>query len=149
MILDTLKRHAAYHALNPRLAKAFTYLWNTDLKALPEGKHAIDGDDIFINVMSGDLKQPQDAPLEAHDKYIDIQVLITGEEERYGWRARAACTSPRGEMSVEKDALFFDDRPDTSFTLRTGEFVIFFPDDVHAPMMGSGHVKKCIVKVLA
>jgi len=148
MILDTLKKQTAYHALNPRLARAFACLQNIDLQTLPDGKHVIDGDDIFINVMSGNLKQPQDAPLEVHDKYLDIQMLITGEEERYGWRSRSACVSPRGEMSLEKDVLFFDDRPDTSFTLRTGEFVIFFPDDAHAPMMGNGYVKKCIVKVL-
>ena len=147
MILDTLKGHAAWHTLNPRLEKAFAYLLNTDLKALPDGKHAIDGDEIFINVMSGNLKMVQDAPLEVHDKYIDIQVLISGEEEGYGWRTRSACTMPRGEMSVEKDLLLFDDLPDTLFTLRRGEFVIFFPGDAHAPMIGSGEVKKCIVKV--
>lgn len=58
MILDSLENRARYYALNPRLEKAFDYLLSTDLGALPAGRHAIDGDDVFINVMDVDLKRP-------------------------------------------------------------------------------------------
>ena len=61
MILDSLENRARYYALNPRLEKAFDYLLSTDLGALPAGRHAIDGDDVFINVMDVDLKRPADA----------------------------------------------------------------------------------------
>ena len=55
MILDSLENRARYYALNPRLEKAFDYLLSTDLGALPAGRHAIDGDDVFITVMESDL----------------------------------------------------------------------------------------------
>ena len=71
MILDSLENRARYYALNPRLEKAFDYLLSTDLGALPAGRHAIDGDDVFINVMDVDLKRPADAKLEIHDRYLD------------------------------------------------------------------------------
>ena len=84
MILDSLENRARYYALNPRLEKAFDYLLSTDLGALPAGRHAIDGDDVFINVMDVDLKRPADAKLEIHDRYLDIQVLVRGEREASG-----------------------------------------------------------------
>ncbi|MBP8115537.1 MAG: YhcH/YjgK/YiaL family protein, partial [Chitinophagaceae bacterium] len=33
------------------------------------------------------------------------------------------------------------------FQLTNGQFVIFFPEDVHAPMIGEGDIKKLVIKV--
>ena len=100
MILDSLENRARYYALNPRLEKAFDYLLSTDLGALPAGRHAIDGDDVFINVMDVDLKRPADAKLEIHDRYLDIQVLVRGEREAFGWSQRDRVTRPLGAFDV-------------------------------------------------
>ncbi len=37
--------------------------------------------------------------------------------------------------------------PDMYFKLTAGQFAIFFPEDVHAPMIGEGTIKKLIIKV--
>ena len=91
MIFDSLKNHALYHALCPRFERAFDYILSTDLAALAAGRHAIDGDDIFVNVIECDLKKPADAKLEIHDEYIDIQVVVSGLES-FGWSERADVT---------------------------------------------------------
>ena len=148
MIFDALSNEACYEALNPRFAKAFAYLKTVDLATIAEGKYEIDGQEVFMSVMERDLKTPEQAALEVHDKYIDIQVVIAGVES-FGWKDRRACASPRGEMSVEKDILFYDDKPSTYFSLMPGEFAIFFPGDAHAPLVGDGRIKKCVIKVLA
>ena len=75
-----------------------------------------------------------------------IANACTGEEG-YGWRSVASCTAPRGTYCAERDILFYDDRPDTFLTLRPGGMAVFFPSDAHAPLIGSGEVRKCIVKV--
>jgi beta-galactosidase beta subunit len=31
--------------------------------------------------------------------------------------------------------------------LTNGQFVIFFPEDVHAPMIGDAEIKKLVIKV--
>ncbi len=147
MIFDHCNNMRLYQAVNPRFAKAFDFLERTDLKALPEGRHEIDGEDVFISVMERDLKKPADAALEVHDKYIDIQVIIAGDDESFGWSDRKDCASPRGAMDTAKDILFFEDKPQTYFTLKAGQMAIFFPGDAHAPLVGEGHVKKCVVKV--
>jgi len=61
---------------------------------------------------------------------------------------RGELTAPRGEMDAGRDILFFDDAPQTHLTLHSGQMCIFFPEDGHAPMIGTGDVVKCIVKIL-
>lgn len=148
MIFDSLENGACYYSVAPRLRQAFEYVARTDLAALEPGRHAIDGDEIFVNIMECDLKNPEDAPLEVHDKYIDIQILLAGEAETMGWCERRACRQPRGEFDAERDILFYEDRPQTFFEVVPGQFVIFLPEDAHAPMIGRGRIKKAIVKVL-
>lgn len=146
MIFDSLKNSALYRGIHPRLERAFAYLEATDLERLEPGRHTIDGDDMFINVMELELKKPADAKLEVHDAYLDIQVVIRGRES-FGWSERAALTRPLGAFDSQRDIRFFDDEPQTRYTLLPGQFTIFLPDDAHAPMIGEGTAKKAILKV--
>lgn len=147
MILDSLKNRALYYSVSPRLQKAFELFAATDWSAVEPGKHALDGDDIFVNLMEIDLKKKEDAKLEVHDEYIDIQVLVCGEEEAFGWSERKELKQPLGAFDAEKDIQFFDDVPQTYYTLRPGQFTILMPEDGHAPMVGWGRIRKAIVKV--
>lgn len=147
MILDSLDNSALYDAVSPRLKKAFQYIASTDWQAIEAGIHELDGRDIFVNVMEVDLKKPVDAKLEIHNAYLDIQVLIRGEREDFGWSPRAVVRKPLGEFDAEKDIQLFDDVPQTYYTLLPGQFTILLPEDAHAPMVGEGKVKKIIVKV--
>lgn len=146
MIFDSLKNSALYYPVSPRL-KAFGFIASTDWETMEPGIHELDGKDIYVNVMEPELKKPADAKLEIHDAYIDIQVLIRGEQETFGWSERADLRKPLGEFDAGKDIRFFDDEPQTFYTLRPGQFTIFFPEDGHAPMIGEGNVRKIIVKV--
>ena len=148
MILDSLKNAELYYSLNPRLKVAFDWLRETDVKILAPGRHAIQGDEVFVNVMELDLKPRYEALLEVHDKYVDIQVLVSGGKEEFGWLERKDCKRAKAEFDVEKDVQFYTDEPQTYYTLREGQFTILYPEDAHAPMLGEGHAKKLIFKVL-
>lgn len=148
MIIDSLDNNARCGAVHPRLRKAFAYLAATDLSTLEAGRHLLDGEDIFVNVMEPTLKRKEEAPLEVHDAYIDIQLILTqGACETFGWSERRDCRQPCGVFDAAKDILFYQDTPQTYFTLRHGQFVVFFPEDAHAPMVGEGTIRKAIVKV--
>lgn len=146
MILDTLQNRELYYTLSPRLRRAFEWLEQTDVTALAPGRHDIEGDDIFVNVSELDLRPRSAAALEVHNKYIDIQVVFGGVEE-FGWSPRSAVQLPRAEFDSDKDIQFFDDIPQTFYSVREGEFTILMPEDAHAPMLGEGHVRKLIFKV--
>ena len=62
---------------NPYYAAAMEYIRNNDLNALENGKHILDGDNLFVNIVDSQMKTPQQARLEVHDQYIDIQVPLS------------------------------------------------------------------------
>ncbi len=113
---------------------------------MPAGRHAIDGDDVFINVMDVDLKRPADAKLEIHDRYLDIQVLVRGEREAFGWSQRDRVTRPLGAFDVQKDIRFYDDVPQTYYEVTPGQFTLFSRRCAR-PDGGRGTIRKVIVKV--
>lgn len=147
MILDSLKNAAQYYSLHPRFKTVFDYIASHDLAAMECGRHDIDGDNIFVNVQELDLRPESEARLELHRKYIDIQLLLEGTDEIFGWSEKIDCVKPEAEFDVEKDVQFFTDVPQCFYSVKKGQFSILFPEDGHAPMLGKGHVKKCIFKI--
>ncbi|HVG13767.1 MAG TPA: YhcH/YjgK/YiaL family protein [Chitinophagaceae bacterium] len=146
MIIDTLDNAHKYTNLHPRFEKAFQFIRNESLEALQPGKFEIDGKDIHASVSLKEGYRKEEAKFEAHNHYIDIQVCPEGSETM-GWKPRAKCVTEKEPYNAEKDVTFFSDTPDTYFTLTAGQFVIFYPEDVHAPMIGEGPVKKLVVKI--
>lgn len=147
MIFDSLKNSALYEGVHPRMKRAFELIASTDWHAMEPGIHELDGRDIYVNVMERPLKTKKDAKIEVHNEYIDIQVLLSGTSEVFGWSERCNLKQPLGAFDAAKDVQLFDDEPQTYYTLRPGQFTILFPEDGHAPMVGEGTVRKIIVKV--
>ena len=147
MIVDTLNNASKYYSAHPLFAKAFEYIRQTDLANAADGKADIaDGLKSIFSNSPGKTKEASLAKFECHNKNIDIQVCISGEET-IGWKPREKCVTPNGEYNAEKDVQFYNDAPDTFFQLNNGQFAIFFPEDVHAPMIGEGNIKKLVIKV--
>ncbi|MFI3305945.1 MAG: YhcH/YjgK/YiaL family protein [Rikenellaceae bacterium] len=147
MILDSLKNSSLYASVCPRMERAFELIAAIDLASLPVGKHLLDGEDIFVNIMEPSLKSSEDAKLEIHNVYADIQILLIGDEEGFGWSEREGLSDAVAEFDTEKDVQFWNDAHQTTYYLRKGQFTILMPEDAHAPMIGTGDVKKAIVKV--
>lgn len=131
---------------NPNYLKALDYIENTDLNELELGKHFIDGDNLFVNIVDSQLKTPEQARLEVHDVYIDIQVPLS-MPENFGVKPRRECAEPDGEFNTEKDILFFKDKDWTTVTVKPGEAITFDPETAHAPLIGEGTIHKAIFKV--
>lgn len=148
MIIDSLANAQKYYAVHPLFEKAFVYINQTDLAAAIPGKYDINGDDLraIYSDKVGMSAAESILKFECHDKHIDIQLVIRGNET-IGWKPRNTCLAQKGEYNVEKDVLFYNDVPDMYFGLTDLQFVIFFPEDVHAPMIAEDAVKKLVIKV--
>lgn len=131
---------------NQFFAEALEYIRNNDLASMECGSYEIDGRNLFVNIVEKDLKDLSEARLEVHDKYIDIQVPLSGEES-FGVQLRDRCKEAEGLMDAEGDILFFNDKITRTLTLKAGEMLAFGPDIAHAPLIGSGTIKKAIFKV--
>ena len=149
MIIGSLKNTERVEALNPHFKKVFDYIKSHDLTVAPVGKIEIDGDNAWINVSEVQGKEKSVAKLETHDKYIDIQLPLTGQET-FGWQGRELLIHEKdGGYNEVKDITFYSDEAPLFFTLKAGEFGVFFPEDGHAPCIGEGNIKKVVVKVKA
>ncbi|MBR6759976.1 MAG: YhcH/YjgK/YiaL family protein [Alistipes sp.] len=149
MILDSLKNKEQYVSLHPRFKQVFDYIDTHDLAAMELGRHDVDGDNIFVMVQELELRPLEQARLELHRKYIDIQLVLRGDEEVFGWSEKKDCLKPETEFDEAKDIQLFVDTPQCFYTVREGQFSVLYPEDGHAPMLGKGKVKKCIFKILA
>lgn len=146
MIFDVLDNAHRYQNLNQRFAKAIEFLRRSDLKNLPEGKYEIDGEHIYAIVSKGPGRKKENAQLEIHMRYIDIQFVLAGTDEM-GWKSRSRCKEAAGEYDQKNDVQCFKDEPDTWFSTGFGAFAIFFPEDAHMPLISPGMLHKVVVKV--
>ena len=148
MIIDTIENLGKYVALNPLFADVVEFLKNNDLQTIEEGKHFIKDKDLFVNIQVAKGKTQEAAVLETHIEMIDIQIPITCEET-FGYTP--LCDLPDFEYNAEKDITKYGDtKAQTYVTVKPGQFVIFFPQDGHAPcIINQPEIKKAIFKVNA
>ena len=147
MIYDTLENAENYYGVSPRLAEALKILSDTDFSQLENGRHDIDGENIFMNISQYETKTENNHP-EAHKKYIDIQYLISGTE--LVGVAPLAAMEEVYDPKKGSDCILYTGKTEP-LTLGNGTFMILFPQDAHAPGIAVGQpetVRKAVVKVL-
>jgi biofilm protein TabA len=150
MILDRLENAERHGSLGAEIALAFDYLRRTDFTGVASGRYTLDGDRVYAIVQRYRPKPLADALWEAHRRYVDVQYMAAGSE-------RMGCTPLQDGLTIQKgydpdgDAILF--RADGElFRIDAGSFVIFTPDDVHAPGLAidgpdsAGEVCKVVVK---
>lgn len=150
MIIDTLN-HAEKTAFYPQaIRKALRAVINQEPHALPPGKYIVDGDNLFFNVVEGESKPLAEQRPEYHRQYIDIHIVLKGEE--------IIGAGNKGLEIVEDGA--FNDAHDIGFCtqissetlihLHPEEIAIIFPGELHRPMssLGAGApLRKIIIKI--
>lgn len=145
MIIDSLTNIGKYVALNPLFQDVADYVRNNDLASKAEGKVLIKGEDLFANFVVTKGKTKEEAKLETHDKMIDIQIPISGAEIM-GYTPRVDLIEQ--PYNAEKDITFYDGLAQQYVTIYPGMFVIFFPEDGHAPAISNADkLRKVIFKV--
>ena len=149
MIVDTIANAHKYFSVHPLFAKAFDFINQTDLANEPDGKSDIaEGLKAIFSNKPGVAAAASVAKFECHNSNIDIQLCIKGSET-IGWMPREKCVTENGGFNPDKDVQLYNEQPDMFFQLTDGQFAIFFPEDVHAPMIGDGvsDIKKLVIKV--
>lgn len=144
MIVDTLEALPQYTALNPLFAEVVRFLAEHDLRTLTPGRHDILGDDLYVNIQEAKARTREEARLESHQRMVDIQVPLTAEEEMGYCPLSLLAEAP---YDAQDDIAFYPEAPTTYFTVQPGQFVMFFPQDGHAPAISANGLRKAIFKV--
>lgn len=149
MIIDTIENISKYNK-DAVWLKVVNFIKNID-NDLDDGEYEIDGTNIFARVMTYDTKNIEDAYPEAHKQYIDIQLVLSGEE-MVVWAPVCELLN-RTSYDEEQDVAFYERKSIISSTsiLVPGYFMAFFPEDGHMPSLSTGEtpckVKKIVIKI--
>jgi YhcH/YjgK/YiaL family protein len=142
--IDDLKR---YRGMSPRLDCAFDWIMDGSWKGLADGRHAIQGEEIYALVQRYETRELSAGKLEAHRKYIDIQMLAGGEELIH-------VTPAEGLEVIEAykpDIEFFSmpaGGPVHVVHLKPGVVAVLFPEDAHMPCLRCGEAAAAATKVV-
>jgi YhcH/YjgK/YiaL family protein len=147
MIQANLQDSARYECLHPLFKQVFDYIKANDLSKVPASRIELDGSKLFINVVDTQLIPAASVKLEAHRKYIDIHVPLT-QAELIACEHISGVGESEAPFDEENDFALYTYSQPTWSLVKPGEFLIVYPEDTHAPLVGNGLQRKLIVKVL-
>ncbi|CAH6660602.1 N-acetylneuraminate anomerase [Pseudocitrobacter vendiensis] len=137
--------------LHPVLAEALTLALTARPQEKSPGRYELRGDDIFMNVMTFATQPAESKKAELHAQYVDIQLLLSGEERILFGVAGAARQCE--EVHTDEDyQLCSAIENEQAVTLKPGMFAVFMPGEPHKPgctVALSQEIKKTVVKVRA
>lgn len=146
MIKDSIKNADVYRGIHLGIDAVLNSLSAGEAREWEVGRHDIQGDDVFCLIQEYQTKAA--GKIEAHNRYIDVQVVIEGVE-RIDYKDRSLLESD-GIFNNDKDIGFFKGDGDP-VVISKGEFAVFFPGDGHAPGLTQGEspcrVRKAVYKV--
>lgn len=150
MIVGMLCNAERYRGLSKNLDIAFEWLSQMSWKSLPAGKYPIQDDAVFALVQEYTTKGHAACRFETHRKYIDIQMMIAGEEIIESTPSQDLKTAEPYVPDIEFYSTPADQRANT-LAMIPECFAIFFPEDAHRPGMRIGdeprNVRKLVIKV--
>ncbi len=135
--------------------EGIAWLQKTDLNALPLGRQEIDGSRIYANLQKYETKPEAELAVEAHYRYIDVQLILSGTE-KIGVVPLCSDFEVVKPYSQKDDFyLLTTDAMNAAkaswLTLSGGELVILTPNDPHAPSLTAdepSQIHKVVVKCL-
>jgi len=146
MIHDQFQNSQTYEGLSPSLKKAFDFIRSTNLDELEDGRHEIDGDNVFALAFGYTTKLEADCITEAHFAHIDVHYIISGAE--IVGQSILEGQIPT-ETNQEKDYAFYKTELNY-FKLDAGKFAVFFPHDIHLTGKQEKHpieLRKLVIKI--
>ena len=148
MIIDHISNIRRYQKLHKHFPEIIEHLEKTNIKTLSTGKHVIIKDQAYVSIDKVPARNKENAYLEAHRKYIDIQIIFSGLDAM-GWKSVLHCTQVQKDYDKEKDIIFYKDAPDFFVPVAPEFFVIFLPEDAHMPLIGTEEIYKAVLKIKA
>lgn len=146
MILSTLKNSGRIESLHPRFKQLFDFVRSNDFLNRETGRIELDGDNLFINNVHPQMLLVEEQALEVHRDYIDIHIPLD-KTEIIGWKPTDDCIKEKSAYDAINDYALYSDESVNLVKVEPGEFLIVYPEDAHAPIIGKGKIRKLIAKV--
>lgn len=122
-------------------AEALAHLEGPALRRLPAGRHPIDGDRLFANIVRDATRDPSTAEFEAHRKYADIHFLVSGSE-MIGYVPIEGLKVTKEYREADDIAFYARPARFTRIVLEPGRLALFLPNQPHLPNCHAGRPDK-------
>lgn len=143
MIVDYLENIGLYSNVSVDFSDAIEFALS--LKDKPIGRY--EKDDYFVLVQQGETNHFQDQKFETHKKYIDVQILLEGQEYmEWQYSKKLEIYTPHCD---DKDAEFYTGEG-IKMKFDKTMFAIFYPTDAHKACLHldvQTKYKKLVVKL--
>lgn len=145
MIMDKLEHFGYYQRCVPQLWDAVRFAERVQKEHLPVGKYLVGKD--FAFVQEGQTRSFEEADFETHDKYLDVQILLDGNEMwEYADKAELTVKTP---YDAKTDIEWLTGKGDR-IRMKPGMFYLVYPTDGHKPCCHEGtpsFYRKVVFKV--
>jgi len=148
MISDQVEKAASYAGTIPLLKDVSAFLNTCDFAGIQAGRHDIGQSGCYALVFEYTTKDIADCIIEAHRKYIDMHVVLEGEEN-IAVGDLAGCQV--GEFDDTRDYLPVASGELSCWKLKKGHFLVLYPHEAHATAVWIDQtpksVKKMVIKI--
>ncbi len=144
MIIDKIENISIYKNI-PDIARNF--ILNLKNETPSFGKHIL-SDSIYANVEAYNTKLLENGKFEAHKDYIDIQILVKGQEQIFVAPQNSLIVSE--SYDAKRDIEFYSNNISTysSIKLDGTNFAMLFPHEAHAPQISIDEKVENVLKVV-
>ena len=147
MIFGRIEDREHIEFLPPSVLQCFDCCQSGKLGELEKGSHEISGENIFVNIVEYETGARAEKAWEAHRAYLDIHVMLKGEEiidVNFIGRMK------QGIFEPDSDYLPLEGKASAAVHCRPMDFLICFPEDGHKPGIQTETpqmIRKAIFKV--
>lgn len=127
--VNSIDFHEQYSKNKEQWDAMFKWLADTDLLAIPGGKHPIEGTTLVVSVEDSENRPIEKSRTESHRQKIDFQYTVKGTE-RFGIIDHETSTP---NCEYRPDVIRYDYDVDRArfYDSTTDRFFLFFPEDWH------------------
>ena len=146
MIFGQIDELKFYKGMSSELDMAIEAIENGSYKNGVVGKNEIKGDDVFFNLQECKTKVLEECFFEGHKKYIDIHIVIDGEEG-IGYSLKNSLKE-KTEYNEESDFQVLEGVEEYRLNMTKDNFLIVFPDEPHMPLIAKENEPKALKKAV-
>jgi biofilm protein TabA len=148
MILDVFEKGQKNYAI-PYLKEIADFISSRDCTKIPDGEIEILERNLFVRVAEYETGRAEEKKFEAHTLHADLQFIASGSETMgYSLDEKP---KPVTRYDAQADIQFFEPSSESSLFVTEGQFVVFFPGELHKPgCLVNGtptKVKKLVFKI--
>ncbi len=136
--IDDLSR---YKGVSRFLDMTIDFIQKTDLRMLKQGRNEVDGDNVYITRFDYETMPEEKTFYEAHTLYIDVHLLLSGEEYIAVSDTGAMKETERDDTA---DFIGYAGSAQARFEMDSSKVLIVFPGEAHAVKIQ--RIRPCLVE---